>query len=81
MAIPAIRALGNEDIPAITAAARARVMVLGPRFVIPVSEPLLPDRRRSETLERAPATVQTKSETTFGLIPDNFAKSALFAEA
>ena len=78
---PANNALGNENIPAITAAARARVMVLGPRLGIPVMDPRLPESNSREMLDRPPATVHTNSETIFGLIPERRARSALLAEA
>ena len=67
--------------PAMTAATRARDMVFGPRLAMPVIEPRFPESSSSDTLDSSPATVQTKSCTVLGSIPDMRARSALEAEA
>ena len=81
MATPAASALGNETMPAITAAARARAMVLGPRFERPPMLPRFAERSSSEMVARRPAIVHTKSWTIFGSMPESLARSALVAEA
>ena len=81
MTRPAMIARGNETMPAMTAATSALDMVFGPRLAMPVIEPRFPDNNSSDTLESSPATVQTKSCTVLGSIPDMRARSALDAEA
>ena len=78
---PAMSARGKDTMPAMTAAASARVMVLGPRLAMPVSAPRFPDSRSIDTLDSRPATVQTNSWTILGSMPDIRARSAFDAEA
>ena len=81
MTMPAASARGNETMPPMTAAASARIIVFGPRLARPVIPPRFPDSMINEMLESAPPTVQTKSDTNLGSMPESRARSALPADA
>ncbi len=66
MAMPAKKARGNETIPAMTAAARARTKVFGPRLSRFWADPAWPARRASESVASPPASAHTAVETAFG---------------
>ncbi len=67
--------------PPMTAAASARIIVLGPRPARPEVPPRFPESIISEMLESAPPTVQTNSDTNLGSMPESLARSGLSADA
>ena len=81
MAMPARKARGNDAMPAMTAAARARVRVLGPRLSRFWADPAAPASRESDSVARPPAMAHTRVDTAFGLMPARRARSGLSAEA
>ena len=79
---PATNARGNDTIPAITAAARARTRVLGPRLSRFWAEPAWPARRTSDRVASPPAMrPHERWRRSFGLMPDRRARSGFSAEA
>ena len=79
--MPAAMARGNEVIPAIAAATRARARVEGPSPPKPDTLPLCPDSRTMAIVEMSPAITHTNVETTFGLTPASRERSESSAAA
>ena len=81
IATPATNARGNDTMPPITAAASARTSVLGPSVTRLPANPLWAVMRESDNVASAPATAQTNSDTSFGLMPLRRARSRFSADA
>ena len=61
MAMPAKKARGNDTMPAMTAAARARTRVLGPSVAMLLAEPVWAAISEIDSVASAPATAHTNS--------------------